>query len=351
MRTTAHQADFPSRAWIGALLLLASCSPAPRWIAVAGGGNESSIVLLNGDLTPVDTLYVPSDEASGQIVDIVFASDGSSLLANIQGEHTNSVLRIRRTDGVAVDQVTLPSRTERSGSIQIVDSRTILIMGRSTEGDGRGGVVFFLSATSLSKYEQLPVCATAPLAIAIVKQVKRAYVRCDTALAELDLPLRRLVRTVPLDLDAACGLGGLAPSRSGNIIYTTCAKSGQLLFLDRVTLRPLDSLGLPPGGTELGASARIPIALVRFPRLQQLEFVDLEKQRTTMRLTDFGKLSVFALSGEGLWAFVTTGDSGNRLLKVDLRTGQTTATNTLPGGTSSVAVWPGPNTPVLLWRQ
>ncbi len=351
MRTTAHQADSSSRAWISALLLLASCSPAPQWIAVAGGSSGSSIVLLNGDLTPTDTLYLSSDESSGQIVDIAFASDGLSLLAGIQGEQASSVLRLRRIDGVAVDQVTLPSRTERSGSMHIVDPRTILMMGRSTEGDGREGVVFFLSAASLSKYEKLSVCSTAPLAIAIVSQVKRAYVRCDAGLAELDLLLRRLVRTVPLDLDAACGPGGLAPSRSGNIIYMTCAKSGQLLFLDRVTLRPLDSLRLVPGGTELAASAQLPRALVRFPLRQQLEFVDLEQQTTTMRLTDFGKFSVFALSGKGLWAFVTTGDSGNRLLKIDLRTDRTTATNTLPGGTSSIAVWPGRNSPVFLWRQ
>ena len=351
MRTTARQADFPSRAWFGALLLLASCSPAPRWIAVAGGSSGSSIVLLNGDLTPTDTIYLSSDESSGQIVDIAFASDGSSLLANVQGEHTNTVLRIRRTDGVAVDRVTLPSQTERSGSMHILNPHTILVMGRSTDGDGLEGIVFFLSAASLSRYERLSVCAAAPLAIAIVPQVKRAYVLCGAEIAELDLPLRRLVRTVPVDLDAGCGPGGLAPSRSGNIIYTTCSKSGQLLFLDRVTLRPLDSLRLASGGTELATSPGIPTALVRFPLLRRLEFVDLAKRTTTMRLADFGAFSAFALGGDGLWAFVATGDSGSRLLKIDLRTNHTAASNTLSGRTSSVAVWPGRSNPVFLWRQ
>ncbi len=342
-------------------LLLAACSPSTRLVAVAGGGN--TLVLLDADLTTSYTISLPPGPKSMRRVDnVLLGSDGGTVYVAGATGPEGTVLRLRTTDGVTIDQWRLASGMVPRALALLPDSRTLLVA--SNHVDDQKGVVSFLATDSLIELASLTPCQGDVGDLAMLRQGDRVYARCTGALdavVELDTRLRRIVRTAPLGeggpsptSSTRCGPGGIALSRTGTVLFALCSTSGTLLYLDRVTFRPFDSVTVGPGGYRIAVSPRGSRAVLSFPTLNEVVLVDLRGRAVAARLPTPAGPSGVTISPDGRWAFVAARGAETNLatlLKIDLRSSRVVATTTIPRGSQAVSVWPGRRSPVMRWRK
>ncbi len=312
------------------LVLCIACSPAPRWIAVAGG--DRSILFFDHLLRLTGRV-----ELAAEPLALESTGDGASLL--IGGETANRsgfVTWLRRSDGaVVVEQ-------QAAGPVRLLsldrDGRQVLALTA-----GPGGGLSIRTADGLNQMRALPVCAE-PVALAFTREGDRAYVTCRPgAVAEVDPKLEIVVQTafVAADSGRACGAGRGALSPNGTLLYVPCAATGRVLYLDRVTLRLWDSMSVAVG---VGALAVTPggAALALLPDSGSVALVDLRRKRRLATVATPPDPVDLTLSADGRVALVLAAGRGGdgALLQVDARTGAVMGRAALPGGGRAVYVWP-----------
>jgi DNA-binding beta-propeller fold protein YncE len=240
------------------------------------------------------------------------------------------------------------------------DSRT-LIVGGTPSTSSVDGVVSLLSAVELDELVSVEPCTGYPGHLAVFPELSRVYVRCDgdhATVADIDLGLRRVVRAAVLDdapgqADGRCGPGGIALSPSGGLVLVPCGTSGQLLYLDRLKLEVLDSVGVGVGVFDIATAPGDPVALVTLPDSQAIAFVDLRNRSVTTRLLTPGRPVSVGISGDGKTAYVLSvrvGLNSAALVRVDVTGEQILSTVAVPSGSRFLALWPGRWSPAMRWR-
>jgi DNA-binding beta-propeller fold protein YncE len=217
---------------------------------------------------------------------------------------------------------------------------------------GANARLSFLSTGQLAPTRSLPVCSQ-PVALSFTQEGDRAYVTCRPgSVVEVDPKLEMVVQTALVGADSgqACGAGRGALSANGTLLYVPCAASGQILYLDRVTLRPWDSVFVARG---LGALAVTPeaLAVALVPDSNRLALVDLRRKRRLASVSLASTPVDVALSASGRQAFVLAGTQGGEgaLWELDLHGGAVLARAVIPGGGRAVHVWPHRREPRMHW--
>ena len=325
------------------------------------GNDASGILLLDSDLMVHETTpLAPATFGDSKLLAASFGRDGASFYVADSGPGGGRISLVRKSDGLVLETRKYPHEMTPGMLTVTPDSRTLIVGGRSANG-AAGGVVSLLSAHSLSEWISIEPCAGSPDHVTVFPELNRAYLRCEdvgAVVADIDLELRRVVRTAVLDdsggqTDSQCGPGGIALSPSGGFVLVPCATSGLLLYLDRLRLEVLDSATVGVGVFHIAVAPRDPIALITLPDSQAIAFVDLRSRQVTTRLLTPGRPRSIAISGDGSIAYVLVARSGPdsaAVVRVDVASEQILSTVAVPAGSRFLSLWPGSQSPTMRWR-
>ncbi len=341
-------------ALVVACLGLAACSVGPRWIAVADGPTKS-LLLFDADLTHADTIpFSYPDGPFERSMHVSFSNGGHALLMGLQRRDGGAVLfRLRRADGQIIDE--WPSGTAvPTHWTYLSRSRTIAAVGVGpTSGDSANGHVSLAVPDNNWAVRLVPVCSGTPRDIAPFNHGERIFVSCTFpgSIAEIDPARGRLVRTSFQGL-TDCGPELLSFSRSGGILFVYCA-TGRLLYLDRVTLQPIDSADVGVGVDQLLVLPRRAEALLTLPASNELVMMNLRDKAVRARVATALSPRRTVLSGDGRTGYVLTqsrsGQTRASLLKIDLGRAQIISSAPAPRD-ASIGVWPTADSPQMDWR-
>jgi DNA-binding beta-propeller fold protein YncE len=238
------------------------------------------------------------------------------------------------------------------------DSPTLVVTAGAAS-DTVPGSIYHLSTDLPNQESRLEPCIGNPRGFVTLRDIGRGYARCsngDESVVDLDLIRHRIVRTVTLDRGEGtenatrCGPGGIALSRTGGILLATCSVSGQLLYLDRLTLGVLDSLAIGAGASQITVSPRGSQALVTIPGSNMVAITDLRKRSIVARIQLPHRPVDVVISGDGKTGYVLIAGNAARVVKIDLRRSSIQGSTAVPPGSSSLSVWPGNRSPSMRWR-
>jgi hypothetical protein len=344
-------------------LSLAACSPPAHWIAVASEDTQA-IKLFKSDLSLDHEIPLAArDFGDARILTAVFARDGASFYVADSRPSGSYLSLIRRSDGrVLVRRELTPGLTPRTLT-PTPDARTLIVTASPVPGTGAAAILL-LSADSLDERSRIEPCEGYAETMALLPDMHRGYTRCHdggkATVVEVDLALGRLVRAVDLDQGASlapatsqCGPGGIALSTSGNILLIPCSASGMLLYLDRMTLKVLDSMPVGRGAHQIAVSPRRPVALVTSPDSSAVVLIDLARRSVMARIATPGSASAVAVSGDGKIGYVLLPGVDSKpgtLIRLDIRARTILNTVTVDPGMRSLTVWPGSWSPAMWWR-
>ena len=319
------------------LLTAPGCSPAPRWIAVAG---RPDVALFDRQLRPTGGLRLdaPATALEG-------AGDGLGMLIGSTVGAQGSVSWVRRTDGVTILQRDVGSPVgglwlDREGR------RVFALKG------GPAGSLGILLADRLTEIQTIPVCSE-PVGLAFAPDGDRVYLTCRPgAVVEVDTRLGIVVKSawVGADSGRACGAGRGDLSANGTLLYVPCAATGRLLYLDRATLKPWDSLAVGPGAAVTAVTPRA-VAVILLPDSNRVRLVNLRSKTLVAELAAPHPVDV-ALSADGRLAFIAAagrGGADGELVEVSTQSGDVLGRATVPGGGRAVYVWPGRRDARMRW--
>jgi len=216
-----------------------------------------------------------------------------------------------------------------------------------------------LSTDLLTEESRFEPCIGDPHGFAILQEIGRGYTRCndpEELVVDLDLAQQRTVSTVTLDRGMGsegvtrCGPGGIALSRTGGILLASCSQSGQLLYLDRLTLEVLDSLMIGTGASQIAVSPRGSQALVAIPDSNAVAIADLRNRSVSARIQLPDRPVDVVVSGDGKRGYVLTAGHPATVVSLDLRRNLIQGTAAVPAGSTSLSVWPGKRSPSMRWR-
>lgn len=297
--------------------------------------------MLDGQLRPIGAWRLDARPAV-----LESSADGLGILIGADaGAQAGIVTWLRRTDGAPLHQTQLPGsvrglRLDRGG-------RSVVVLS-----SGPAGGLTTLSADRLMETQRVPVCSE-PVSLGFAPDGDRVYVTCRPgSVVEVDPRLQIVVRRawVGADSGRACGAGRGDLSANGTLLYVPCARTGRLLYLDRATLKPWDSVAVG-AGVAVAAVTPQAIAVTLLPDSNRVALVNLRSKAVMAALTITHPVDV-ALSADGTLAFVV-GAGRDRtegaLFKLDTPTGAELQRAPVPSGEAVVYVWPGRQESRMYW--
>jgi DNA-binding beta-propeller fold protein YncE len=210
-----------------------------------------------------------------------------------------------------------------------------------------------LDAETLVPDRAVSLCSD-PWPPAFSRDGDRAYVVCRPGLViEVDpalaLVLRRAV--VAADSGRSCEAGPAALSSNETLLLVPCRASGRLLYLDRATLEPWDSMAVAPGISRV-APAGGGIAVVLVPDSDRALILDLRGKRRLAGVPTAPAPVEVALDAAGRRAFVLAAgrsSAAGGVLAIELPSGAVRARVDLPPGARTLAIWPGARKVRMRW--
>ncbi len=308
---------------------------------MASGDRE--LRLFDGDLRPIGAWRLDAQpealESTGDGLGILIGSDA--------GAQAGTVTWLRRTDGTTV------LRHELGGPVRGLwldraGRRVVVLAG------GAAGGIRMLDADRLTETQAVPVCWE-PVSLVSAPDGDRVYVTCRPgAVVEVDPNLHIVVRTawVGADSGRACGAGRGDLSANGTLLYVPCARTGRLLYLDRATLTPWDSVSVG-AGARVTAVTPSAVAVTLLPDSDRVALVNLRSKTPVAAFAVSHPMDV-ALSADGRLAFVVAaGRDGVEgvLLTIDTQTGAELRRGVFVPGARAVYVWPGRRESRMFWAS
>jgi hypothetical protein len=338
------------------VVLVTACTTRSRHVAVTSGA-DGTVVVFTSDLRTADTVPVPED-GPGQHTGAWLAYDGTTLFAARATAAAGALERARLADGALLERVDFYAGTPALVH-PLFDGRTVMVATVERSGLAVRSTLHFLTLDLSSQTSPVPVCDTRVLGLATVRPNDRVYLLCDRdRVVEIDRRLRTLIRTVDLPAPAEpeqspCGASDIGIASTGSIVFVLCGETGHLLYLDRVTLEPLDSLEVGYGGLRLARTPDGQHVVVTRPGRREVVVADVRRRTIVGRITTaYPPLAVVA-GADSRTAYVSTGlpDVPGRLLRVDLPSATVSAdVPTIPMPVT-VSVWPGEESPVMRWKR
>ena len=276
---------------------------------------------------------------------IASTGDGLGILiGSATGAGAGSVSWVRRTDGATL----LRRQLTRSVNGLWLDreGRRVFALGA-----GPAGSLGFLVADSLTEIQAIPVCSE-PVSLVFAPDRDRLYLTCRPGtVVEVDARLQIVVRSAWIGADSgrACGAGPSDLSANGTLLYVPCAGTGRLLYLDRATLAPWDSMPVGAGAAAVAVTPRA-FAVILLPDSDRVLLVNLRSKTVVAAAAAPNPVDV-ALSADGSLAFVAAAGRGGdgELLKIATQTGRVLGRATVRAGGRVVHVWPGRGDSRMYW--
>jgi len=321
--------------------------------------------MFDSDLTAGHTiLSLPAERLTAATMRASFSSGGETVFFTEAKQNSGYVGLVRRYDGVLLGRWQPPNNLVPQNFALLDESRTLLVTLRQVHDQPGPGALSFLSTGTLAEAGRLEVCEGNPDGIAVMRGLSRAYVRCvgdEASVVEIDLELQRTVKTVAIGTYGAtdsvvsgnlCGSGGIALSRTGGVLLLPCNQSGQLMYLDRLTLELLDSVPVGPGMFDIAISPRRSVAALIAPKDTVLMLLNLTARSVIRRSHLPGFPTALSVDSKGQWLFVALQKEGaaGELVRLDMRTGKVEAAAPIPNGVTAVTLWPGRWNSVITWR-
>jgi DNA-binding beta-propeller fold protein YncE len=346
-----------SKDWLVATAVasaVAACAPPPRLIAVAG---EESVLVYHADLTPHST--IPLHAAGSEHfrpTSLLFSGDGTSLLIALETDTGGVLIQLGRFQGAGFRRVTLHGERPHH-LIPFPGGKRFLTVG-TEPSDSNGsphGVASIITLThKTSDRVRLDVCRGRPMGAVIHRDAEKVYIVCDTdSVAEVDATLERVVRLSTLGDEvgsaSSCAPAGAALSHNGTVLFVPCRESGWLLYLDRVTLVPFDSVEIGPEALNVTVAPRLQGAVVPVGSGDVL-IIDTARRQVAATLHLDAPSRDLAVSADGKWLYTLEGDGGRETVaRLAPITARLAATVRVPVQSAALAVWPGVEASVLTW--
>jgi len=309
---------------------------------VATGGR--GLALFDGQ-----ALHVTAWSLAAQPTTLQSTGDGAGILIGAEaGAQSGAIGWLRRADGAELVQRQLGGPV-RALSLDREGRRVFVLIA----GD-RGGLTV-LRADRLTEERVIPICPE-PVSLSFTREGDRAYVICRPGTAaEVDARLLIVVRRRELGGDSgqACGAGRAALSANGTLLFVPCARTGQLLYVDRATFKPWDSVSVGVGAAATAVTSGA-VAVTVLPDSDRVVLVNLRSKALVARVATPSNPVDVALSAGGGVAFVVTAGRGGAwgtLLQIDTRTGAELRRAGLGPGARAVYVWPGQRDPRMSWTS
>jgi hypothetical protein len=319
----------PSRTVL-VLAVLAACSPEPRWIAVAGP-DAAAVLVFDAGLGESDTLAV------APVADVHFGPDGTTLYMVRNHPDAAGITRVARATGLVLEQQALPGDMV-SGLWILHDGQTLV---------ASGATALHLLPISLSHPgKSVEICDDPIRGFTPTGVRGRAYAVCgEGRLVEIDTDLEIVVRSISHE---PCGTEDVAVSPNGTIVYLLCQGTGTLLYFDRLSLTPFDSVSLGIGGREMALTPSGQKAVITRPDAGEVVVVDLRRRAVDFRLR-VGAAWDAAIGMDGRFAYVTAQElrGPGRLIRIDLDGATVSFERQTLAGSVEVTLWPGPESPKL----
>ena len=264
------------------------------------------------------------------------------------GTHSGAIGWLRRADGAPLVQQRLGGPVR--GLSLDREGRRVFVL----EGGAAGGLTV-LRADHLTEERAIPICPE-PASLSFTREGDRAYVICRSGtVAEVDTKLLMVVRTgwVGGASGRPCGAGRGDLSANGTLLYVPCANTGQLLYLDRATLKPWDSVSVGVGAAVTAVTPGA-VAVILLPDSDRVVLVNLRSKMLVAAVAAPPNPVDVGLSTSGRVAFVVTaGRDGawGTLLEIDTQTGAELRRAGLGPGARAVYVWPGQQDSRMHWMS
>jgi hypothetical protein len=333
------------------LLALTACDAPPRRVAVAG--ENGTVIIYHADLTVADTLAA----VGGKVLGGWLGSDGSTVYLAQQTANAGSLVRARRTDGVMLDRLDFYRGVPRLVRM-LPGGRAVIAVTDETAPTGpTRSTLHFLGPDLATLAEPVPVCEGTARGVATEKTTDRLFVLCGgDQVSEIDRKLRRFVRALPVPGDSAgrrCDAADIAVSSTGSIVFVLCGASGELRYVDRLTLTWLSSLDVGDGGTAMTRSPDGRYVLVLRPQTSEVVVADVRRRAVLARIETTGAPAAATVATDSRSVYLVTHASdtvGARVLRIDLHDLRVVAEAPAPGAPRSVSVWPESDSPVMRWK-
>ncbi len=336
------------------VLLSSACTTPSRHVAVTSG-SDGRVVIYDGDLLAADTIAL-SNLHPGRRMGAWLAYDGTTLFAAQSTAPAGALVRGRIADGSVLDRVDF-YRGAPAIVYPLFDGQTVLALTVERVGIAARSTLHFLGLDLSADATPVPVCDARALGLATARASERLYVLCDHDLVvELDRALRTLIRATQLPAigrtaRAPCGASDIGIASTGSIVFVLCGETGRLLYLDRVTLEPLDSLDVGHGGMALARAPGGQHVVVTRPAMREIVVADVRRRLVVGRIsTEHIPLAV-ATGADSRVAFVASGIPRvpGTLLKIDLETATILTEVMTVEMPITLSVWPGEESPVMRW--
>jgi len=307
------------------------------------------VLILDTRLEHSDTIRVNGMTSSQEHASAVqFGLDGATLYLALHGGGDATVLRVARVTGNVLGRQSLPEDS-LTGLWPLRDGHTLVASGTTT--------LRFLPADLSNTGHRIAVCDEPITGVTAFGVRDRAYAVCgESTLVEIDRKLEIVVRSaslLPVDSSdgASCGAGGVATSRSGSIVYVLCRQTGMLLYIDRLTLTPFDSVDVGASGHDMVLVPGGRRAVITRPSANELVVVDLHDREVESRVHLEAPWSA-AVGADGHHAYVTTRatQGPGLLLRVNLESSTVTGTTQALQGAFGITLWPSTASPRMRWN-
>jgi DNA-binding beta-propeller fold protein YncE len=284
------------------------------------------------------------------------AYDGATFFAAVRRGAGGSIGRARTADDVLLDRVDF-YRGQPVQVYPVFDGVSVYAVTTEPTDVGARSTLHVLGFDLDARGDPIALCDSPALGLATTRAANDVFILCagDT-LVEVDRALQSLVRVADVpagdSTGTACAGTDIAMSSTGSVVFVLCGGSGTLLYLDHLTLEPIRSLSVGPGGRRLARAPDGQHVVVLRPDAKEIVVLDVRRRAVTGRIATSQPPTAVATDSDSRHAFVATGATGGPgvLLKIDLARGSVLAQTPTVAMPITVSVWPGEESPVMRWQ-
>lgn len=283
------------------------------------------------------------------------AYDGSSLLAAFENGPGGTLARARLADGALLERLDF-YRGQPLRLYPAFDGVSVYALTSEQTEIGVRSTLHVLGYDLAARADPVALCDTPVRGLAATRAAEDLFAVCDgDVLVEIDRRLNTRVRVATVSADSGatpCNATDLAMASTGTVLFVVCGGTGTLLYLDHLTLDPIDSVAVGAGARRIVRAPDGQYVAVLRPDEREVVLIDVRRRLITGRVRTESPPTDAAANSDSRSVYVATGsaDGPGTLVEVDFATGAVLAAAPTVTAPISVSAWPGDESPVMRWQ-